>query len=273
MASIDLPSPLLVITVIFLILYAFSLFKLLTKTFVYLRIWHAGYGIKDGQRLLKTITSSAARSSQAPTLTIEKESAFSTDWWCHDHIFQLERRAIFSKVLPSKCIAVFMLMKSQSWIYAAHRGCFTKPGDYITLNITGFSFFLILGKDHVLRGFHNICRHRAYEVTRKQRGSSTILGCRYHGWSYDTKGQLTKAPEFDTVPEFDKKKNGLWEIHLEITAQELVYVNLDAAKSIKGLELAWFDSKAQDRNVARSKRVAEWRYEGEFNWKLASKYI
>lgn len=163
---------------------------------------------------------------------------------------------------------MFKLTKSQSWIYAVHRSCFSKPGDYITFTIAGFSFFLILGKDHVIRGFHNVCRHRAYEVTRKQRGSSTILGCRYHGWSYDTKGQLTKAPEFDTIPEFDKKKNGLWEIHLETSAQGLVFVNLDAAKSVMELRLNELNTGAEDWNMSHSERVAEWRYEGDFNWKL-----
>jgi len=82
---------------------------------------------------------------------------------------------------------------------------------------------------------------------------------------------LTKAPEFDTVPEFDKEKNGLWEIHLEISAQGLVFVNLDAAKSVVSLTLEELDTGADVRNMARSKKVAEWRYEGGFNWKLASK--
>jgi phenylpropionate dioxygenase-like ring-hydroxylating dioxygenase large terminal subunit len=161
----------------------------------------------------------------------------------------------------------------QNWIYAIHRCLLNKSGDYVTLNIAGFSFFLILGKDDVLRAFHNVCRHRAYEVTRKERGSSTILGCRYHGWCYDTKGQLTKAPEFDTVPGFDKKKNGLWEIHVKVSAQGLVFVNIDAAKVVEDSMLEELDTRTKYRNMSLSKRMAEWRYEGNFNWKLAGECI
>jgi phenylpropionate dioxygenase-like ring-hydroxylating dioxygenase large terminal subunit len=161
----------------------------------------------------------------------------------------------------------------QSWIYAIHRSLLSKSGDYVTLNIAGFSFFLILGKDDVLRAFHNVCRHRAYEVTRKERGSSTILGCRYHGWSYDTKGQLTKAPEFDKVPGFDKKKNGLWEIHVRVSAQGLVFVNIDAAKVVEDSMLEELDTRTEYWNMSLSTRMAEWRYEGNFNWKLAGEYI
>lgn len=161
----------------------------------------------------------------------------------------------------------------QSWIYVAHRSLFSKPGDYVTVNIAGFSFFLILGKDIVLRGFHNICRHRAYEVTRKERGSSTILGCRYHGWSYDTKGQLTKAPEFDTVPEFDKKKNGLWEIHVKVNTQGLVFANLDASKTVENMAPEELNTENKYRNMSQSRKVAEWWHQGDFNWKIAGEYI
>jgi nitrite reductase/ring-hydroxylating ferredoxin subunit len=125
----------------------------------------------------------------------------------------------------------------------------------------------------VLRAFHNVCRHRAYEVTRKERGSSTILGCRYHGWSYDTKGQLTKAPEFDTIPGFDKNKNGLWEIHVKVSAQGLVFVNIDAARIIDDSMIGQLDIRTKYWNTSLSKRMAEWHYEGNFNWKLAGEYI
>lgn len=82
---------------------------------------------------------------------------------------------------------------------------------------------------------------------------------------------MTKAPEFETVPGFEKEKNGLWEIHLNITAQGLVFVNLDAAKSVSVLKSEELDTEAKDWDMVGSERVAEWRYEGEFNWKLAGK--
>jgi len=167
----------------------------------------------------------------------------------------------------------YNLMVLQSWIYATNRSQFSKAGDYMTLNFAGFSFFLILGKDHLLRAFHNVCRHRAYEVTRKERGSSTILGCRYHGWSYDTKGQLIKAPEFDTVLGFDKKKNGLWEIRVMVSSQGLVFVNLDAGETVNDLAREELDTKSGYLMGIPPTRIAEWRHDGEFNWKIAREYI
>lgn len=106
-------------------------------------------------------------------------------------------------------------------------------------------------------------------MTRKERGSSTILGCRYHGWSYDTKGQLTKAPEFDTVPEFDKKKNGLWEILVRVSTQGLVLVNFDTAKIVNDPTARVLGLEIEYSNISQVIRIADWRFEGKFNWKLA----
>jgi phenylpropionate dioxygenase-like ring-hydroxylating dioxygenase large terminal subunit len=57
-----------------------------------------------------------------------------------------------------------------------HSSRFNKPGDYFKLEIAGFPFILIMGKDGVINGFHNVCRHRAYPIVKKVSGSSTVLG-------------------------------------------------------------------------------------------------
>lgn len=109
-------------------------------------------------------------------------------------------------------------------------------------------------------------------MTRKECGSSIVLGCRYHGWSYDTKGQLTKAPEFDAVPGFNKKDNGLWEIHTRISARGLVFVNLSAAESVEELDFRGLEAGTMEWDMEASERVAEWKHESAFNWKLAGTY-
>jgi Phenylpropionate dioxygenase and related ring-hydroxylating dioxygenases, large terminal subunit len=116
-----------------------------------------------------------------------------------------------------------------------------------------------------------VCRHRAYTITRKETGSSTVLGCRYHGWSYDTTGRLVKAPQFDDVPGFDKAENSLFEIHTHTTEHGYVFVNLNAG------EPAAFDNSSHlalddfGRTAAaglRSEFVTGQTLVGEFNWKL-----
>lgn len=130
---------------------------------------------------------------------------------------------------------------------------------------------MIRGKDDKIRAFHNVCRHRAYTITRKETGTSTVLGCRYHGWSYDTTGRLVKAPQFDGIPGFDKSENGLFEIHTHTTDQGLVFVNLDT-----GTPAPFSDSIASDLDrftdavglVSKPKWLAGQTLSGTFNWKF-----
>ena len=149
-----------------------------------------------------------------------------------------------------------------------HTSRFQKPGDYRTFDIVGFSFIVILGKDKQLRAFHNVCRHRAYAVTKKESGSSTVLGCRYHGWSYDTKGNLIKAPEFENVAGFEKTLNGLWELNTDVR-NGMVFVNFEVGKERVEMEFAELEALMKRWEIGKMKWAYEWKIEGPFNWKLA----
>ncbi|KAK0106069.1 hypothetical protein ONS95_004574 [Cadophora gregata] len=187
----------------------------------------------------------------AKALEIYEDLRQSPSWWSDEKLFEVEKRAIFSK----------------TWLFVTHASRFQKPGDYRTFDIAGFSFIVILGKDKEIRAFHNVCRHRAYAVTKKESGSSTVLGCRYHGWSYDTRGKLVKAPEFDKVPGFDKETNGLWEIKTSIVLS-MVYVNFDASTHVDSFDLHGSEVLLRKWSVSKMKCLEEWKTEGAFNWKL-----
>jgi nitrite reductase/ring-hydroxylating ferredoxin subunit len=194
--------------------------------------------------------------------------------WTEENLFELERRAIFSKACNSIAQASKLLTGSnQTWLFVTHASRFQKPGDYRTYELAGFAFIIILGKDKQLRTFHNVCRHRAYAVTKKECGSSTVLGCRYHGWSYDTKGNLIKAPEFDNVPGFNKGKNGLWEIKTEVR-EGMVFINFDARPDIEDSSLERSDTMLPRRwGTAKMTYVADFRFEMPANWKFLGMYL
>ena len=154
-----------------------------------------------------------------------------------------------------------------------HVSQFRKPGDYLTLPVGGYSIFLTLGKDQKLRGFHNVCRHRAYEVTRKECGSTLIFGCKYHGWSYNTEGTLVKAPEFDAIDGFKKEDNGLWEIGVTVAKSGAVWVCLDTAREDGSPGPCVDDTGLQAWGFKTASKVSEHKIEGSFNWKLACEYI
>lgn len=174
-------------------------------------------------------------------------------WWSDPVRFQLERRAIFS----------------QTWICISHRGRFRSPGDYVVYDVAGFRILMILGKDQLVRSFHNVCRHRAFPVARKQSGSATVLGCRYHGWSYNTEGKLIKAPYFDNLPGFDKTLNSLFPIHTKQDSKGFLHINVSchedvsATATLMGAELRTPGDIGPDTELLGSIELS-----GKFNWKL-----
>ncbi|KAI9021841.1 putative phenylpropionate dioxygenase [Hyaloraphidium curvatum] len=182
-----------------------------------------------------------------------------SSWFTDDKIYALERRGLFGR----------------NWLYATHKSRFQEPGDYMLFEIAGYSFFIIMGTDNTLRAFHNVCRHRAFPVVKKQSGSALVLGCKYHGWSYNATGALTKAPQFENVPGFDPSQNGLYPIAVHVTEPGgFVFVNMDNGKNGEPVQFKdWFGDMESAHlgdgmvNFEDYKFHMEYTMEGDFNWK------
>jgi len=85
---------------------------------------------------------------------------------------------------------------------------------------------VIVGPDGTLRGFHNVCRHRAGPLVTDPAGRCANLVCQYHGWSYDFDGALLAARDFGDADDFDLADFGLLPVRVE-EFRGLVFVNLD----------------------------------------------
>ncbi|KAJ5263437.1 hypothetical protein N7478_011042 [Penicillium angulare] len=190
-------------------------------------------------------------------ISVSKEPDVPSGWWDSPDVFELERRALFSK----------------TWIYLANSTQFPKRGAYQSFDLAGYPVFLIRGKDDMIRAFHNVCRHRAYTITQKEIGASTVLGCRYHGWSYDTYGKLVKAPKFEDVPGFVKSENSLFEIHTHTTERGWVFVNLNAGEpaAFKDYTSVVLEGFARGAGLGRTfKWVTGQTLTGTLNWKFGN---
>ncbi|KZS96683.1 Rieske [2Fe-2S] domain protein, partial [Sistotremastrum niveocremeum HHB9708] len=179
-------------------------------------------------------------------------ATLSSFWNRSDEVYELERRAIFSKV----------------WLLVCHRIRLPNTGDYVSFEIAGFPFFLVKDREGKINAFHNVCRHRAFPIVTKESGNVPILGCRYHGWSYSHKGNLIKAPKFDEVPNFDKKTQSLFPIHVHVNEHGFVFVNFDSSpdpvsyeEHFKGIETQWvsFDE-------TQFRYLWSWTLDGDFHW-------
>ncbi|GLI79158.1 hypothetical protein PoHVEF18_007486 [Penicillium ochrochloron] len=183
--------------------------------------------------------------------------ALSASWYTSPEMFELERRAIFSR----------------KWLLTSHTLRFNKTGDWLRYTIAGFSFILVRDKEGAVNAFHNVCRHRAFPVVTEDGGTSRIFSCKYHGWSYGLNGKLAKAPHYQDLNGFDKSKNGLLPIHVHTDVNGFIWVNLDGSETP---EISWEDDfkgidlqpRFKDFNFEEYTFDHTEKLDGDFNWKI-----
>ena len=104
----------------------------------------------------------------------------------------LTEEAKTSFTLPSAAYTdprVYDLEKTRifyrTWQYVAHLSLLQNPGDYATVQICDQNVFVIRGDDGELRGFYNVCQHRAHELLPAGHGNvERAIVCPYHAWTF-----------------------------------------------------------------------------------------
>jgi phenylpropionate dioxygenase-like ring-hydroxylating dioxygenase large terminal subunit len=95
---------------------------------------------------------------------------------------------------------------SRTWQFAAHASDLENPGDYVAFDLAGESLFSILGRDGVIRTFYNVCQHRAHQLLQGA-GTTRVVVCPYHAWTYELTGRLRAAPNTQAVAGFDRSSD------------------------------------------------------------------
>ncbi|MDO1583226.1 aromatic ring-hydroxylating oxygenase subunit alpha [Rhizobium oryzicola] len=91
-----------------------------------------------------------------------------------------------------------------------------KPGSYLAMTIGQTPVVVIRGRDNVIRGFFNSCRHRGAQICADGAGRSARLVCPYHQWTYELDGKLIHA---NSMPEdFDPSSHALQSFHVRVVA-------------------------------------------------------
>jgi len=154
---------------------------------------------------------------------------------------------------------------ARTWQVVGHHDQVAKPGDYFTTTLVGEPLLFVRGNDGVLRGFYNVCRHRAGPPAEGC-GSRKLFRCGYHGWTYGLDGSLINATEIDGVQGFHPEEFALAPVRTEEWFN-LVFVNLDAnAPSLRDA-LGDLPRQAEKFPFATMKLVERRTYDMKCNWK------
>jgi phenylpropionate dioxygenase-like ring-hydroxylating dioxygenase large terminal subunit/AcrR family transcriptional regulator len=158
----------------------------------------------------------------------------------------------------------------RQWLIAGHASEMPNPGDYITVDAVGERGVIIRGKDGALRGFHNVCRHRASRVVTGESGNCAgHIVCPYHGWRYDLDGGLRSVPFEKTFSGLNKAEIGLSELEIE-EWMGIVFVRFGGdGPSVSDAMQPYEDEIAKYR-VGEMKLLGKrWSSTFDANWKLA----
>lgn len=123
----------------------------------------------------------------------------------------------------------------RTWNYAGALSELAAPGDYVTARLLDQNIIVMRGRDGQLRGFHNVCQHRAHELL-EGRGNTRTIVCPYHAWSYTDDGRLLSARGLEKQPDFEAAQFCLKRVQVEVLADAFVFLNLDPlAKPLREL--------------------------------------
>ncbi len=172
-------------------------------------------------------------------------------WYTSEETADLERQRLFT----------------DAWLCVGRTDQVETPGQFFTSEVAQEPLLVVRGEDGVLRGFFNVCRHRAARVATAECGETDRLRCPYHGWTSDLSGKLRGVPEFDGVVGFQREENGLPAITVD-TWGPLVFVHLGKpALSLQEL-LQPMAEKLAPYQLEKLQCVARKEYVLQCNWKV-----
>ena len=109
------------------------------------------------------------------------------------------------------------LLFRRHWQLVCHVNDLPEAGDFITMDCVGERALVVRGQDGVVRGFHNLCRHRGSRVVAAEQGNCrNSIVCPFHGWVYNLDGTLRGAAQPDKLPPLDPVAFGLKSIETDI---------------------------------------------------------
>jgi choline monooxygenase len=154
---------------------------------------------------------------------------------------------------------------ARSWQVVGNRDQVANAGDYFTTELVGEPLLIVRGGDGKLRGFYNVCRHRAGPPAEGC-GSRKLFRCAYHGWTYGLDGTLISATEIEGVEGFRSEDFALMPIRTEEWFN-LVFVNLNPEAQPLREGLGELQRQAAKVDFSGMKLFERRTYEMKCNWK------
>jgi choline monooxygenase len=141
-----------------------------------------------------------------------------------------------SRGLPSQCYtSAEFAIRERDTLLSNTWTCIGLASDVdvrhaLPTTLLGLPLVMVRDGEGALRVFHNVCRHRGYQLVPEPCKLRGALRCPYHSWAYGLDGTLNTTPHFGgsgihEVEGFDKSAHGL-NVVRSTEWLGLVFVNL-----------------------------------------------
>jgi phenylpropionate dioxygenase-like ring-hydroxylating dioxygenase large terminal subunit len=160
---------------------------------------------------------------------------------------------------------------TRTWQVACRAQDVAEAGDFHTVEFGRESIIVIRGDDDVVRGFYNVCQHRGTRLCMKgQAGNRGEFKCSYHGWRWNTRGELLEVQDPQTfrngVP---ANELGLSPVKVDLWGGFVWFnMNADAPPLLEYLEV--IPEQVAPYQPERWQIVREFQVEFDCNWKVVA---
>jgi len=114
------------------------------------------------------------------------------------------------------------------WVFLGHESEIAAKGDYVLRKIGEDNFVVVRDEEGEIHVLFDACRHRGVQVCRADSGNTSHFRCPYHGWTYNTRGELIGAPLWQNAfGGMNKAENGLASAAQVASYHGLIFATLD----------------------------------------------
>lgn len=193
-------------------------------------------------------------------------------------LVELERGFIARDVYFDEALYRFELERvfGKCWLVVGHESQLPRPNDFLTQYMGEDPVLLTRDPRGSIRVFLNSCTHRGMKVCREESGNAHAFECPYHGWTFDTAGQLAAVPHQQDVygVGFDRAPRSLFEAPRVEACAGFIFACWD--RDVVPLhtylgDLRWYLELMAARQLGQLEVLpGQQRYKVAGNWKVAA---
>ena len=140
---------------------------------------------------------------------------------------------------------------------------------FIRRQICGKDILITRDQEGSLRGFYNICKHRAAPLCQSHSGEAKTFRCPYHSWTYNNQGKRIGLPSKEAFPDEEVRLDRVQVF--EFLGLLFVYLGEETFSRERIAEFLGerLVSELEDANIPGHKVLDTTRKKWNVNWKLA----